>query len=116
MLAALASTRFRAAASLSGAPNQLSWIAPQREIAPYDLNNHEELRMRSPILFAASFKCPTRLYWGNQESYFDKATRVTACLAKAAGLDVEAVQVEGDHMGMVEPAIKLAIAFFQQHR
>lgn len=116
MLAALASTRFRAAASLSGAPSQLSWMPRQRKIAPYDLNDHEEVRMRSPILFAGSFKSPTRLYWGNQESFFDKATRDTARLAKAAGLDVEAVQVEGDHMGMVKPAIDLAIAFFQQHR
>lgn len=116
MLAALASPRFRAAASLSGAPSQLSWIAGQRRIAPYDIANHDELRMRSPILFATSFKCPTRLFWGDQETFFDRATRDTARLARAAGLDVEAVPVEGDHMGMVKPAIAAAIVFFRDHR
>jgi hypothetical protein len=43
-------------------------------------------------------------------------TQSTARLARAAGLDVDATQVEGTHRSMVEPAIALAIAFFQQHR
>jgi dipeptidyl aminopeptidase/acylaminoacyl peptidase len=116
MLAALASTRFRAAASFSGAPDQRSWIAPQRDIAPYDLSNDEELRIRSPLAFATSFKCPIRLYWGDREPYFTKSTRETARRAKAAGLDVEAIQVEGDHSSMFGPASERAIAFFQQHR
>jgi dipeptidyl aminopeptidase/acylaminoacyl peptidase len=116
MLAAMASPRFRAAASLSGAPSQLAWIAGQRELATYNTADHDEIRMRSPILFATSFKCPTRLYWGDQEPFFTSATRQTAGLAKAAGLDVEAIQVPGNHMGMVTPAINLAIEFFQKHR
>lgn len=116
MFAALASTRFRAAASFSGAPDQRSWIAPQREIAPYDLSNDDEVQIRSPLAFATSFKCPIRLYWGDREPYFSKATRETARRAKAAGLDVEAIQVEGDHGSMFGPASQRAIAFFQQHR
>jgi hypothetical protein len=116
MLAAMASPKFRAAASLSGAPSQLAWIANQREIAPYNTADHDEIRMRSPILFATSFKCSARLYWGDQETYFTTATRQTASLAKAAGLDVEAVQVPGNHQGMVVPAESLAIEFFQKQR
>jgi hypothetical protein len=116
MLAALTSTRFRAAAPMSGAPSQATWIAGKEQFAPYDLADQEELRMRSPMLFATSFKCPTRLFWGDQETYFDQVTRETARLAKAAGLDVEAVPVEGNHGSMVPRAIQRAIAFFQQHR
>jgi dipeptidyl aminopeptidase/acylaminoacyl peptidase len=115
LLAALASKRFRAAASLSGAPEHRSFVAGQREIIPYDTWNDEEVRMRSPLAFATSFKCPTRLYWGDQEPYFDRATRETARLARSSGLDVDAVQVKGDHQRMVRPAIELAIAFFRQH-
>jgi dipeptidyl aminopeptidase/acylaminoacyl peptidase len=116
MFAALASTKFRAAASFSGAPDQRSWIAPQAHIAPYDLSDGQEFRIRSPLAFATSFKCPLRLYWGDREPYFTKATRETARRAKAAGLDVEAIQVEGDHGSMFGPASALAIAFFQQYR
>ena len=116
MLAALASTRFRAAASFSGAPDQRVWISGQPELAPYDLSNADELRIRSPLAFATSFKCPIRLYWGDREPFFTKATRETARRAKAAGLDVDAIQVEGDHGTMFGPASERAIAFFQQHR
>ena len=115
MLVALASTRFRAAASFSGAPDQRAWIAPQPQIAPYDPSNDEELRIRSPLAFADSFKCPVRLYWGNREPFFTNATREITRRAKAAGLDVDAVQVEGDHGTMVGPAIERAITFFRQH-
>jgi dipeptidyl aminopeptidase/acylaminoacyl peptidase len=116
MLAALATTRFRAAASFSGAPDQRSWIENQREIAPYDPDNNDELRIRSPLAFATSFKCPVRLYWGSEEPFFTQATRETARRAKAAGLDVEAVEVRGDHGTMLTPASDRAIAFFRQHR
>ena len=39
----------------------------------------------------------------------------TAKCAKAAGLDVEAIQVPGEHHTMVGPAGAKAIEFFQQH-
>ncbi len=71
--------------------------------------------MRSPVAFATSFKCPARLYYGSAESYFDKETRRTAMLARAKGLDVEAVIVPGDHQTSVPAALEKAIALFQQH-
>jgi dipeptidyl aminopeptidase/acylaminoacyl peptidase len=116
MLAALSSTRFRAAASFSGAPDQRDWMAPRLEIAPYDPWDDEEFRIRSPLAFARSFKCPVRLYWGDREPFFTEATREIARRAKTAGLDFDAVQVEGDHSSMFGPASELAIAFFRQHR
>ena len=36
--------------------------------------------------------------------------------AKEAGKDVEAIQVQGDHMSAVNPAMKQAIAFFRQQK
>jgi dienelactone hydrolase len=114
MLAAMTSNKFRAAASFSGSPDQVSWARGQPEIIPFDSSNQREFQMRSPLAFAASFKCPTRIYYGSQEFYFKSACDKTAELAKRAGRDVEAVSIQGDHMTMVPQAMRQAIAFFQQ--
>ena len=115
MLAALASNRFRAAASLSGDPDIRS-MSGERDFIPFDPTDDNEFRMRSALDFAAGFRCPARLYFGDREAWADAPTRETARRAKASGLDVEAVTVEGDHFSMVPLAIPLAIAFFQQQR
>lgn len=113
MFAAMASKQFRAAASLSGPMSVDSFPG---EWMPFDRNNDAELKMRSALAFATSFKCPARLYVGDQEQPFIADTRETARRAKAAGLDVEAEVVPGNHLSMPAAAIPLAIAFFQQQR
>ena len=40
---------------------------------------------RSPIAYATSFKCPTRLYYGSREYYLDDESRRTALLARVQG-------------------------------
>lgn len=72
--------------------------------------------MRSALAFAGSFKCPARLFFGEEESELEAPTQETARLARASGLDVEAVAVPGDHLTMTLLAIPQAIAFFEQHR
>jgi dipeptidyl aminopeptidase/acylaminoacyl peptidase len=114
MLAAMTSTRFRAAASFSGSPDQRAWARGQPNLVPFDTADPREYQMRSPMAFPRSFKCPLRIYYGSQELFFDSYSQKTAQLAKAAGRDVEALSVPGDHGSMVEPAMKQAIAFFQQ--
>jgi len=72
--------------------------------------------MRSPVAYATSFKCPTRLYWGTvEEAAFGDETRRTALLARERGLDVEAASVPGDHYGSVPEAMHRAIMFFREH-
>jgi dipeptidyl aminopeptidase/acylaminoacyl peptidase len=115
LLAALTSNRFRAAASFSGSPDQVAWSRGQPELVPFDPKDNEEFRMRSPLAFARSFKCPVRIFYGSQEFLFASSSQKTAKLAKAAGADVEAISVPGDHFSMVDPAMRQAIAFFQQH-
>jgi len=110
-LAAMASDRFRAAASLSGCMDQRM----NEEIAPFDTSNDEEYRIRSPLDFATSFRCPTRLYYGSQEDWAVQSTTQTASRAKAAGNDVEAVQVPGDHFSSVPSAAAESIVFFRRH-
>jgi dipeptidyl aminopeptidase/acylaminoacyl peptidase len=112
LLAAMTSDKFRAAASFSGSPDQVSWAAGQPEVVPFDPKDQQEYRMRSPLAFPGSFRCPARLYYGTQEPFFDRNTRELARLAKAAGKDVEAVRVPGDHGSAVEPAMGECIRFF----
>ena len=72
--------------------------------------------MRSAVVFASSFKCATRLYYGDQEDWAKASTEETARRAKAAGRNVEAVVVPGDHFSMLDTAVPAAIAFFDQQR
>jgi dipeptidyl aminopeptidase/acylaminoacyl peptidase len=114
LLAALTSTRFRAAASFSGSPDQVAFARGQSELVPFNPADQKEYQMRSPLAFPRSFKCPTRLYFGDEEWAFKPSSRKTAEKARAAGLDVEAVEVPGDHSSSVPEAMRRAIAFFRQ--
>ncbi len=109
LLAALTSKRFRAAASFSGSPDRVKFAKE----TPFDPKDMEEMRMRSPVAYAASFKCPVRLYYGSKEDFFDADSRRTAMLAAEKGLDVKAEQVPGDHQSSVPEGMQRAIEFFK---
>ena len=114
LLAAMSSQRFRAAASLSGAPDQVAFARGRAEIIPFDRNDPREFQMRSSLAFPQSFKCPVRLYFGNQEIFFRMSSQETARQARSAGLNVEAVSVAGDHFTAVAEELRQCIAFFKQ--
>jgi hypothetical protein len=84
MLAAMTSSRFRAAAALSGLVDASAIHGDPIEV-PFDQANPEEYRMRS------------------------------ARRARAAGRDVEAVRVPGDHEAMRAAALPLVIELFRRH-
>jgi dienelactone hydrolase len=113
LLASMTSTRFRAAASFSGSPDQVAWSRGQPQVVPFNRNDNREYQMRSPLAFPASFKCPVRIYYGSQEILFGRSSQKLAEQAKKHNLDVEAVSVPGDHMSSVDPAMQQAIAFFR---
>jgi dipeptidyl aminopeptidase/acylaminoacyl peptidase len=114
LLAAMTSKRFRAAASFSGSCDQVEFARGQMELVPFEPNNQREYQMRSPLAFPRSFKCPVRIYYGSLEPFFRSSSEKTAELARKAGLDVSAASVPGDHFTSVLPAMRQAIAFFQQ--
>jgi pimeloyl-ACP methyl ester carboxylesterase len=115
LLAALSGKRFRAAASFSGSCDQVAWSSGQEEVIPFDPTDRAEFRMRSPIAYATSFQCPTRIYYGSAEGGFAGMSQQTAQLAKTKNLDVEAVQVSGDHFSALDGEIAASIAFFRSH-
>ncbi|MBC8868493.1 MAG: alpha/beta fold hydrolase [Planctomycetes bacterium] len=110
-LAAMASDRFRAAASLSGCMDQRL----NADIAPFRQSDEREFQVRSPRYYASSFKCPTRLYVGSQEILLASSAEGTATRARKAGLDVQAQRIPGDHFTSVTPAIRHSITFFRRH-
>lgn len=111
MLAGMASSGFRAVASFSGSPEQIAAESRSR-ILPFDRGNPLEFELRSPLAYASSLKSPTRLFYGSEER---GSTRTMASLAQRAGLDVEAVEVPGDHFSAVPEEIQRSIAFFRAH-
>jgi dipeptidyl aminopeptidase/acylaminoacyl peptidase len=118
MLSALLYKHFRAGAAFSGSPDQVIYVkyAPGAEDrAPFDITDVRELEMRSPLAFAAFFRCPLRIYYGSQEFHFDLTSQRTAEIARENGKDVEAVKVQGNHLTQVPDAIKASIEFFRQH-
>lgn len=117
LLAAQAAGKFRAAASFSGSPDQkllLRFGFPKDSI-PFDQTDPREFQMRSPLAYAASFKCPTRIYYGSLEPIFVLTSLRTAELARAARLDVEAVVTEGNHESHVPASVRRSIEFFERH-
>jgi dipeptidyl aminopeptidase/acylaminoacyl peptidase len=112
LLAAEANPRFRAAVSMSASPDQALLVKHAKIDLPFDKTNARELQVRSPLAYAASFKCPVRIYYATQD-HFVLTSQRAADVAKARGLDVEAVRLEGDHGSIVPAAIKQSIGFFQ---
>jgi dipeptidyl aminopeptidase/acylaminoacyl peptidase len=117
LLAAEIYRHFRAAASISGSPDQalyLKYAKGARLNAPFDPDDPREVQLRSPLAYAASFKCPVRLYYGTQEAYFAFTQPRTAAVAREHGADAQAVAVDGDHGSNVPKSMKLAVEFFQK--
>jgi hypothetical protein len=85
-------------------------------MAPFDATDEQEVRMRSPVEFAESFKCPMRIYYGTKERFFAAESNETARIARARSLDVETLAVPGDHFTAVPEEIALAVAFFRAQR
>lgn len=112
ILAVMASDRFKAAASLSGAMDQTINAEEDPQLCPFDINDEQEIAMRSPLAFATSFKSPARLYYGSRERWAFEMTEGTARAAKAKGLDVAAERVSGDHFTSVPRGIARSISFF----
>jgi dienelactone hydrolase len=120
LLAAMATQRFRAAAAISSAPNQAIVIKREAQknqtwIYPFDKSDAREILMRSATDYAGSLKCPTRVYYGTAEIELHLMSQRIAALARDRGLDVDALQIEGNHMTCVPEAINQSIAFFKKN-
>ncbi len=103
---------FKAAAALDGYVDMETWAeqSPDAQV-PYDRADREEVRVRNPMAFVGSIRCPLRLYAGDDGLAFNARL---AALAPKAGKDCELVVVRGDHLAMVPPAVQQANAWFRR--
>lgn len=117
LLAAQCSQSFAAAASLSGSPDQVLYcrFGIAKEQIPFDVSDPRELEMRSPLAYATSFRCPARLFFGTEEPHFRLSSEKTAEVARAAGLDVQALPSTGDHFSAVPATLEQCLIFFEEH-
>ena len=116
LLAAMASGRFRAAASFSGSPDQVvSCRHLAASVLPFDKSDPRELPGSVAVGLRRQLQMPGADLYGSEERHLLHLTsQRTASLARARGLDVEAFEVEGSHDTSVPPAMKLGIGFFKQ--
>jgi dipeptidyl aminopeptidase/acylaminoacyl peptidase len=111
-LVAMLPSPYRAAAALDGYVDMATWAArsPQAYV-PYDPDDPREVRVRDPMAFAASLRCPLRLYVGEDGRAVNAPL---AAAARRAGKDCVSVEVRGDHQAMVAPAVRRAVVWFRQ--
>ena len=115
LLAAAATDRFRAAATVSAILDCRRAIASRTAPPPFDPNNPDEITLRSPLAFAAHLRCPVRVYFGSGEVVsVEEDTRRLVERARAAGVDAESIRVAGGLLTCVVPATEQAVQFFDQ--
>jgi dipeptidyl aminopeptidase/acylaminoacyl peptidase len=119
LLAAEMSPKFRAAVAISGLTDLGSYLRYARgakENAPFDASDQKEIELRSPLAYAASLKCPVRMFYGAEEKYFAISTPLAAQIARQHGIDAESLAVKGDHSSDLEQSIRLMLEFFHSRK
>jgi dipeptidyl aminopeptidase/acylaminoacyl peptidase len=103
---------YNAAAAFDGYVDMETWAAGSpAENIQYDRNASEEVRVRNPMAFVGSIRCPLKLYAGDNGRVVNAPL---AAAARQAGKDCELVVVGGDHQAMVAPAVQQAITWFRR--
>jgi dipeptidyl aminopeptidase/acylaminoacyl peptidase len=103
---------YKAAAALDGYVDMESWAAGSpADHVPYDRGRSEEVRVRNPMAFVSSIRCPLRLYVGEDGK---DVNAPLASAARRAGKDCELMDVGGGHQAMVAPSVQRAIGWFRQ--
>ncbi len=115
LLTAMTTDRFKAAAAIDAPSDPVAHV---RRIFPagirFDENDVREFSLRSPIAYATSLKCKTRLYVNGSDPGNLAKTNELAERAKTKKLDVAVVVVPGNSVTAVPPAVQQSIEFFKK--
>ena len=100
---------FRAAFSLGGIPDlELRLQGPMRVAIPYNKNNPEELRIRSPTTYMKSLQSPTFYFEGEADYWyeFDEMKKI----AKENNIPLYIYSIKGgDHFNIITPVTKVIV-------
>ena len=112
-LAAMVDSPYRAAASFSGSFYALERTSELGDRTPFDWHDSRETRLRSPVYYGSSLRCPLKLYYGEAEAtWFEEETALLVNRAIDAKKSCSSEIVPGDHWQAVAPAILSSIEFF----
>ena len=110
-LVAMMPSPYKAAVALDGAVEMESWAkSSPGALVPYDPSDAHEVRVRNPLAFAGSLRCPLTLYATETGR---RPNESLASRARSLGKPCELVLVSGGHAAMVAPAVQKAIAQFR---
>ncbi|MDQ0454387.1 alpha/beta hydrolase family protein [Rhizobium paknamense] len=114
MLASMSSHHFRASVPISGNPNAFRFFSRYPEDIRFDDSNSREFEVRSAVCFPNSFKCPTMLLHGTQETHFDDSANLLLKRTANAKIPLTSQTIEGNHTSAIPGAIAASIQFFHQ--
>ena len=108
MLAAMLPSPYKAAASFGASPTQRNFAinSDMSKHFPFDVHNHREVILRSPVDFTASIRIPIYSYVGEKEEWLADQHRV---MQKRAGVNKKPFHFftsPGDHFSHVEAALR----------
>jgi dipeptidyl aminopeptidase/acylaminoacyl peptidase len=106
LLAAASSDRFRAAFSFGGIPD-VGAFAKGRADTPFDLEVHDEIRLRSPTSFAGAIRKPTFYFEGLKAANVTALQRMEALAGKTGAPFHLHVVLDGDHFDILAPLTRL---------
>lgn len=108
LLASENSTGFRAVFSLGGIPDLKSRVdmGNMMVAVPFNQNNPEEFRLRSPGLFVTSIKSPT-FYFEGEDSYWPEFDRLNM-VANERSIPFYVYKIKGaNHFNIISPVTEL---------
>ncbi|MGG7516517.1 alpha/beta hydrolase family protein [Allorhizobium undicola] len=114
MLASMSSHRFRASVPISGNPNAFRFFSRYPEDIRFDDQDKREFEVRSALCYAGSFKAPTLLLHGTEETHFEDGTTLLLKRASSLPITVTANTIQGNHTSAIPGAVDASIAFFKQ--
>lgn len=76
----------------------------------FDVGDRDELELRVLLPHARQIAHPHVAYLGSEEKSFLANAQAAAADARAAGKRFDVVEVPGDHMGALEPALAAFLA------
>lgn len=115
-LVAMMPSKYKAAALLSGDLDYEDFISSEwGQVMPYDRSNAEERRLRNPMAFVASLRCPVYLFVESDNPFMHIINQRFVNKAQALSKQCQLFRVPGDHLSMVEPAVQQTIPLFRQH-
>ncbi|MDB5297937.1 MAG: hypothetical protein JWO31_3920 [Phycisphaerales bacterium] len=117
ILASLVASPFAAATSIGGYVDMANVTAyePVARIAPFDVADPDEMRLRSAKHFAGTLRCPLYLMCGTEDEPALAGAAEFAAAARAAGRTCELLTLPGDHHSSKTAAIRKSIELFARH-